>query len=204
MSPRIGFKFQVSSFTLHGSLRCRPNLEPETLNFRRRGQHGFSIVTAVFLVVILSLLGVFIISVTGLQQAAQTADLLGVRAYQAARTGIEWAAWQVLDPNNDLPGVGGTANLPPCPGATVELPVLAGSLSAFTVTVTCAATTTTEGNRNIAAYQIVATACNQPLGASPRCPNTGTPAAGYVERQLQAVLSKCKDPSAAAPRFACG
>ena len=27
----------------------------------------------------------------------------------------EWAAWQVLDLNNDLPGVGGTANLPPCP-----------------------------------------------------------------------------------------
>lgn len=111
----------------------------------------------------------------------------------------EWAAWQVLDLNNDLPGVGGTANLPPCPTGTTNLSSLAGSLSAFTVTRN--ATTTTEGNRNVAAYQIAATACNQPSGGA--CPNAA-PATRYVERQLQATLSKCKDSTAAAPRCACG
>lgn len=164
-------------------------------------QAGFSIVTAVFLVVVLALLGAFIVSVTGLQQSSAQLDVQGVRAYQAARTGIEWAAWQVLDPNNDLPGVGGTANLPSCPGATTNLSSLAQSLVPFTVTVTCSASTTTEGNRNVAAYQVMATACNQPSGGS--CPNPA-PATGYVERQIQATLSKCKDPTAAGPRFACG
>jgi MSHA biogenesis protein MshP len=162
---------------------------------------GFSIVTAVFLIVVLALLGVFIVSVVGLQQQSQALDVQGVRAYQAARAGMEWAAFQVLDPNNNLPGVGGTANIPPCPMSPTNLTGLGGSLSPFTVTVTCSATInapTTEGNRNIGAYQIISTACNQ----AP-CPNP-SPAAGYVERQLQATLSKCKDPSAAGPQFACG
>ena len=164
---------------------------------------GFTIVTAVFLLVVLSLLGVFIVSVTGLQQSSQQLDVLGVRAYMAARAGIEWGAWQVLDPNNDLPGFGGTANLAPCPGATTHLTGLGGSLSPFTVTVTCNAAInapTTEGNRNVAAYLVVATACNQPAAGA--CPNPA-PASGYVERQLQATLSKCKDPTAAGPRFSC-
>ena len=78
---------------------------------------------------------------------------------------------------------------------------LAGSLSAFTVTVTCAQTAdTTEGNRNVRVFQIVATACNQ--GAS--CP-AATPTSGYVDRQVQASVAKCKD-STATPtaRCACG
>lgn len=164
---------------------------------RLKKQRGFSIVTAVFLVVVLALLGAFIVSVTGLQQSSQQLDVQGVRAYQAAHAGIEWGAYQVLDPNHTL----GTAALPDCPASPTNLSSLAQSLSVFTVTVTCAATSTTEGNRNIGAYQVVATACNQPSGGS--CPNP-SPASGYVERQLEAVFSKCKDPTAAAPRFACG
>jgi MSHA biogenesis protein MshP len=167
----------------------------------RSAQRGVTMVTAVFLIVVLALLGVFIVSVVGLQQSSQALDIQGVRAYHAARAGMEWAAFQVLDPNNNLPGVGGTANIAPCPASPTVLPVLAGSLSPFTVTVTCSATInapTTEGNRNIGAYQVVSTACNQ----AP-CPNA-SPGAGYVERQLQATFSKCKDPSAGGPRFACG
>ena len=165
------------------------NLELGTWN----REAGFSIVTAVFLVVVLALLGAFIVSVTGLQQSSSQIDVQGVRAYQAARTGIEWAAWQALDPNN-----AGGAALPSCPASPTNLSGLAGSLSPFTVTVTCGATTTTEGNRDVRTYQIIATACNQPP-----CPNP-TPATGYVERRLEAILSKCKDPSAPGPRFACG
>jgi MSHA biogenesis protein MshP len=158
---------------------------------------GFSIVTAIFLVVVLAALGAFIVSVTGLQQATQVQDVQGVRAYQAARAGVEWGAWHVLDPNNT-----GGAALPACPASPTHLTDLAGSLASFTVTVTCEATTTTEGNRDIGVYRIVATACNQPAGGS--CPNAGTPATGYLERQVQATLAKCKDPTAEAPRFACG
>ena len=161
------------------------------------GQRGFSIITGVFLVVVLSLLGAFMLSVTGTQQSSSVLDVQGSRAYQAARTGVEWGAWQVLDPNNAI----GTAALPTCPASPTDLSALAGTLSSFTVTVTCSATSTTEGNRNVGAYLIVATSCNQPSGGS--CPNAA-PSAGYLERQMQATLSKCKDPTAAGPRFGWG
>lgn len=54
---------------------------------------------------------------------------------------------------------------------------------------------------NVGAYRIVATACNQPSGGA--CPNAA-PSSGYLEWQVQPTLSKCKDPTAAAPSFACG
>jgi len=171
-------------------------------NHAVRTQRGFSIVTAIFLIVVLFALGTFIVSVTGLQQSSQALDVQGVRAYQAARAGIEWGAYQVLDPNNTLnplPGTCSPLNWPTTCAASTTLPTLAGSLSPFTVTVTCTESApTTEGNREVHNYEIVATACNQ----SP-CPNPA-PATGYVERQLTAVLSKCKDPTATAPRCACG
>jgi MSHA biogenesis protein MshP len=167
--------------------------EPEISN--RAGQRGFSIMTAIFLVVVLGLLGVFIVFVTGLQQSSQQIDLQGVRAYQAARAGVEWAAFQVLDPNNSLNSASCSA-LPSCPGGgsgtTTTLPTLAGSLSPFAVGVKCDETSTTEGNRQVKVFKIVSTA------------STGTPGtAGYVNREVQATMSKCLDPTAAAPRCSC-
>ena len=169
-------------------------------------QAGFSIIAAIFLVVVLALLAAFIASVTGMQQSSGQLDVLGARAYQSARAGMEWSAWQVLDPNNTLnAGSCSPIVMPTCPASPQNLPALAGSLSGFTVTVTCAQTAdTTEGNRNVRVFQIVATACNQPSAGS--CPNVPPPVPtnGYVERQVQASLAKCKDSTAAAPRCACG
>ena len=175
---------------------------------RRLPQRGFSIVTAIFLIVVLGLLGVFIVAVVSLQQQSQALDVQGVRAYQAARAGIEWGAFQVLDPSHS--GVSALANcaavtpipLPDCPATPTHLSGLGGSLSTFTVTVQCTLrATTTEGNRRVRVYEIVATACNQPAGGS--CLGT-TPAPGYVARSMTATLSKCRDSTASLPRCACG
>ena len=163
---------------------------------RLERQTGFSIIAAIFLLVVLALLAALIASVTGMQQSSGQLDLQGVRAYQAARAGMEWAAYQVLDPNDAIPACG----LAACPASPQNLPALAGSLAGFTVTVTCAQTAdTTEGNRNLRVFQIVATACNQ--GGS--CP-AAAPTSDYVERQVQASVAKCKDSTAAAPRCSCG
>ena len=159
-------------------------------------QKGFSLVAAIFLLVVLALLGALIASVTGMQQSSGQLDLLGVRAYQAARAGMEWGAYQVLDPNNAVPACG----IPSCPASPTTLPALGGSLSQFTVKVECTLdAATTESNRNVRVFKIVATAC-YPSGS---CPN-GTPSTGYVERRLEATVSKCKDPSATPPRCSCG
>lgn len=159
---------------------------------------GFSVVAAIFLLVVLALLSVIIASVTGIQQASSQLDVLGVRAYQGARTGVEFGAQRVLDPAN-MPAC---TDLPVCPASPQNLPVLAGSLSPFTVTVRCTQTAdTTESNRRVGVYSLVATSCNQPDGGG-LCPNA-TPAADYVDRELQASISKCKDPTAAPPRCEC-
>lgn len=156
---------------------------------KARAKRGFSLPTAIFLVLVLWLLGAFIVSITGTQQIGFALDVQGARAYQAARTGVEWAAYHSLDPNNTLPA----NTLPSCPASPTALPALAGTLAAFSVTVTCGEITTTEGNRDIRTYLIVSTA----VSGTP-----GTPT--YVERQVQALLSKCKDQTAPGPRFACG
>ena len=168
------------------SNRLRPTL--------RGLQRGFNIVTAIFLIVVLALLGVYIVSVSGLQQTGVRLDLQGVRGYQAARAGIEWAAFMVLDPNNALNPATCT-NLPVCPAASTTLPALGGSLSPFTVTVACAelGTPATEGNRKIQVYSITSTAITGTVGTT-----------GYINRQLEATLSKCIDTTATVPRCACG
>jgi len=159
---------------------------------------GFSVVAAIFMLVVLALLAVLIASVTGMQQASGQLDVLGVRAHASARSGIEWGAHQVLDPNHTI----SDCSMPSCPASPTHLSGLGGSLAGLTVSVTCSQTAdTTEGHRNVRVFQIVATACNQPSGGA--CPNAA-PTSGYVERQLQAVVSKCKDSTAPAPRCACG
>src|SRR5437660_2861930 len=167
----------------------------------RRTQSGFSLIAAIFLLVVLALMGTLIVSITGMQSASSQLDLSGVRAYQSARAGTEWAAYQVLDPDNTLNAAScSPVVMPSCPASPTLS--LGGTLSTFTVSVTCAqAADTTESNRNVRVFQIVATACNQPSGGS--CPNA-SPTSGYVERRLEATFSKCKDSTATAPRCSCG
>jgi hypothetical protein len=77
---------------------------------------------------------------------------------------------------------------------------LGGSLAPFTVQLSCSLSSATEANREIRVYEITATACNQgSCVVSPAVPPTG-----YVERRVVVTVAKCKDPTAPAPRFACG
>lgn len=165
----------------------------------RRHAHGFSIITAIFLIVVLAALGAFMVVFTGLQQSTVQADVQGVRAYYAARAGLNWAMYRALDPDNSI-APGPPPTFAACPSGTIN--TMGGSLSPFTVVVTCtdtsAAPDPTEANRTIRVYEITATACNQAT-----CPAV-TPAAGYVERRVVVTVARCKDPTAAAPRYRCG
>lgn len=165
-------------------------------------ERGFTIATAIFLLVVLVSLGAFIASVTIATNTSAGVDAQGSQAYQAARAGIEWGAYQVLDPNNTLNPVScATPVFAACPAST-NLTGLSGTLSEFTTTVTCSVSSATEGTRQIRMYEVTATSCNQPDGTG-ACPNAQAKFT-YVERQLRAVLSKCKDPGGTAPRCSCG
>lgn len=122
-------------------------------------------VTAVFLVSVLSMLGAMILNLSNANQVGQTRDLVGTRAYYAARAGIEWGAYRALQAGS-------------C-AATSTLPALAGSAAGFVVTVACAASGPfDEAGNSVMVYRITATATVGTLGAL-----------NYAERQIVATLS---------------
>ncbi len=156
---------------------------------------GFSLVTGIFLLVILSALGAFMVMFTGLQQNTVQNDVLGVRAYYAARAGLNWAMYRALEPDNLTPAA--PPSFPACPAGTIN--TMQGSLAPFTVIVTCDSRDHTEASRFIRVYQITATACNQ--AACVVAPTV--PPAGYVERRVVVTVARCQD-AAAPPRYICG
>jgi MSHA biogenesis protein MshP len=148
-----------------------------------RAQAGFSIVAAIFIVVVLAALAAALLTVASLQHSSAGLDVQGVRAYQAARTGIEWGLFGILDA--DI-----SAALPDCTAATGTV-TPAGALGAFAVTVTCSAPPeTTELSRSIRVYSITAIA----TFGSPNQPN-------HVSREVTATVSRCRDPGT--PTFEC-
>jgi MSHA biogenesis protein MshP len=140
----------------------------------RRRDAGFTLISAIFVLVVLAALGAAMVGITQRQQLGSAAELDSARALQSARGGLEWAAWQVLQ--NPTP----PAAAPACFGATNLV------VAPFTVTVSCTRTpgsgTLADGATALVFYELVATACNAPAAGA--CPTTGTPGATYVERQL--------------------
>ena len=130
-------------------------------------QAGVGLVTAIFILVVLAGLAVAIVSMSSAQQAASSLDVLGARAYQAARAGVEWGLFQQRINNSCLPGPN-----------TFALPANT-SLSSFTVSVTCNANPISGQPANI---RVTATACNGIAGAA--CPGPGT-SRDYVERKIE-------------------
>jgi MSHA biogenesis protein MshP len=112
------------------------------------------------------------------QSQSSAMDIMGSRAYQAARAGIEWAAYQII--NNQNP-----ANAATC-AQTFPQGTLGGTLAPFTVTVTCP--TPVPGDSINFVYSVTSVACNAPSAAG-ACP--GTPSnSSYVERSITAKFGK--------------
>ena len=89
-----------------------------------KNNFGFTLVQAIFIVVVLALLGTAMMRLIGVQSSTSTFALQGARAYQAARSGLEWGAARAKTGDS-------------CSGTmTVE---------DFTVTVTCSSQQFTEG-----------------------------------------------------------
>ena len=158
------------------------------------GESGFAAVTAIVILVILAVLASAVVTVSGLRYTSLALDVLGSKAYQAARAGIEWGAYQIRNPEdtNAAPPGPYTAQYV-CAGTPTSF-ALAGDLSGFTVTVQCSANPAyAEFGNSVTIYQLLATSCNLPVGAAPgTCPNNGTTAFNYVERQVTAVMETCR------------
>jgi MSHA biogenesis protein MshP len=135
-------------------------------------QRGVGLASAIFLLVVLGGLTVFLLKVSGLQHSTSALDVQGARAYQAARAGMEWGVYRALRSTSCIPKSSFS---------------LSGSLSGYTVTVECAPTPYTEVVPvTNTVYSLRATACNRP--AAGECPGAAGPF--YVERQLQALVDQ--------------
>ena len=143
----------------------------------RRRARGVSLLTAVFLVVVLASLAAAIARVSMVQSSAGALDMLGVQAYQAARSGLEWGMFQQL--RNAPAGAACIAS-----PSTFAMPA-DGGLRNFTVTVTCVQAVGNAAGNTTNRWTITAVACNRPLAG---CPNVNSDPE-YVRRQVQAELN---------------
>jgi len=108
-----------------------------------KNQRGISLVIALFLIVVVSLLAAFAVTVGGSQRQSGTVSLMADRALAAARSGAEWAAYHA------------TVNKA-CPSQTFALDE--GALKGFRVIVTCSRLPHTEGATQYYVYDVTSEA----------------------------------------------
>ena len=146
-------------------------------NFSKGGtdkiHRGVSLVSAIFLLVVIAALGTFAVTLSTTQQQSAALDVMGARGYQAARAGIEWAAFQVI--NSPL----NAASAAPCTTVFAQN-TLGGTLSPFAVSVTCAAASHVEDASTVWIYDVSAVA---QTGGSPGD-------TGYVERSISVKMGR--------------
>lgn len=127
-------------------------------------ESGFVLPTAIFLLVVLAALATYMVSLSRTSHISSALDIQGARAYQAARAGIEWAAWQAIQN--------------PVPSCVAAPPPL--MLPPFSVNVSCVQSGPyTDGADTVTVYQVISTA------------TSGVPGeVDYVERRIQASFSR--------------
>lgn len=143
---------------------------------RNLAQRGMAMLSAIFILVVLAMLGAAAVDLSTSQHMGSVQDLQAARALNAARSGVEWAAYRQAVNNYCATGATCTNSF--------TFPGGAASLADFTVTVTSSPVADTQG-RPTGVTRIVATACNEPNAA---CPNTTDPSNLYIERQVEMLF----------------
>lgn len=140
---------------------------------RRKG--GFAYIAAIVFLVVLAGMALALLRLQTTQQGTIDSSVLGMRAGQAARGGLEWGLYQLRGGSREDCTAIDKKNLADFAADT-----------GFKVTLRCSAQPYGEGQgengpltKNI--FALEATACN---GAGSTCPDAGSVArAGYVERK---------------------
>ncbi len=104
-------------------------------------QRGFVLVMAIFILVVLSLLGSYMVRLSGTQHATTNLSLQGVRAYQAAKAGLDWSI-------ASLHAGGGCANV------NAQTALAFPGMDGFTVALACIGSTYSEGDATVNFYRI--------------------------------------------------
>lgn len=126
-------------------------------------QRGFTLVSAIFLMVVLVVLGVSMMTLSAVQHTTSAQTIQSVRAHYAARAGVEWAFATTASHCATGP----------------HTFALAGSLSTFTVSVTCTRTDHSLGGAVPQAYYSVDVTAQSGVYGSP----------DFVQRRAQAKVA---------------
>ena len=130
---------------------------------------GFSLVSVMFLLIVLAGLAGRMATVGGVQHLTVAQSVLGTRAHFAARSGIEWA----IDDITNTAAV----NLDCAPGS-VSFSLTGGATAGFDVALGCAVTPVVEGSTVYSLYELTATATRGSIGDT-----------DYVARTLVATVA---------------
>jgi MSHA biogenesis protein MshP len=131
---------------------------------RNHQQRGFTLISALFLLVVVAALVVFMTNIRVAQQTTLVYGVQGARAMQAARSGIEWGIHQSI--------VDGSC------AASTTFTIARPALDDFSIEVQCGATTHTEGVTPITTYRLTSIASTGVFGSL-----------DYVQRGIQATVS---------------
>ena len=126
-------------------------------------ERGFSLVAAVFIIVILALLGTTMVILNVLQRETVNTAVQGARAYHAARSGVEAGLFLAVSASG--PSTCGSTNY--------DLSAVSG-LTGFGVAVNCSESTHREYGTNYLLFVISSTATTCTFGSP-----------DYVERMLR-------------------
>lgn len=122
-------------------------------------QSGISLIGAIFVLLIVSLLGQYLLGITGVQRQISLQALQASRAYQTANAGLEWGAFQIINNNS-------------CPADTTL------TINNFTTQVSCNQLGSYDENGNIKRiYQVTSQSQYSSYGNL-----------DFVSRRLQAVI----------------
>ncbi len=105
-------------------------------------KHGFGLIAAIFVLLVLASAGAMMINLSGVQRKTTVLALQGDRAYRAAITGIEWGVHQSL-------------NLAACP-TTTTLSLTEGGLQGFDVELSCTSSEHSENGVTSRTYELTA------------------------------------------------
>lgn len=102
-------------------------------------QSGFALISAIILIVVLAVLGVYMATMSGIQHETTSRSLLAARAYYGAKAGLEWGIHRAI-------AAGGTCL------ASTPFALTGPGLDGINVTVTCVQTYVYSAHNNRTYY----------------------------------------------------
>ena len=114
-------------------------------------QKGINLISAIFLLVIIAGIGIFMFNIGNVQRQTSAFSIMSSRALYAAESGVQWGIHAVLQTND-------------CSAFPDTFNISDGVITQFSVTVTCVPSTHTENPDTYNVFQLSARATSGSVG----------------------------------------